>query len=141
MGKFESLTKYLPYLDTDSIGKWAFDRENDGSPEHPKQMPYISYSQMVNSFVSDVFDFTKTNKDLDTFACIAILNQNNINYRSNKAMSETDVSKLDADCVFSLFVGAIQMERFCDGVLSSFFKNGSIRKWLERLKEIDEAAE
>ena len=139
MGKFESLTKYLPYLDTDSIGEWIFDRENDGSPEHPMQMPYISYTHMVNSFVSDVLAFTKANKDLDTFTCIAILNQNNINYRSNKAMNETDVSNLDADCVFSLFIGAIQMERFCDGVLSSFFKNGSIRKWLERLKEIDEA--
>ena len=140
MGKFESLTKYLPSLDTDSIGEWILDQENDGSPEHPKQMPYIRYTQMVNKFISDVVDITITNKELDIFSCIAILNQNNINYRNSKAMSETDVSKLGADCVFSLFVGAIQMERFCDGVLSSFFKNGSIRKWLERLKEIDEAA-
>ena len=140
MGKFESLTKYLPSLDTDSIGEWILDQENDGSPEHPKQMPYIRYTQMVNKFISDVVDITITNKELDIFSCIAILNQNNINYRNSKAMSETDVSKLGADCVFSLFVGAIQMERFCDGVLSSFFKNGSIRKWLERLKEIDEEA-
>lgn len=139
MGKFESLTKYLPYIDTDSAGEWVFDKESGEDSEHPKQMPYSSYTQMVHFFVRDVLAFTKTDKDLDTFKCIKILNQNNINYRSNKAMSEICVSDLNADCVFSLFIGAIQMERFCDGVLSSFFKNGSIRKWLERLKEIDEA--
>ena len=28
-------------------------------------------------------------------------------------------------------------ERFCDGALPGFFENGSIARWLERLKELD----
>lgn len=40
MRKFESLTKYLSQLSDDSFGTWIVDRENDGTPEHPIQMPY-----------------------------------------------------------------------------------------------------
>lgn len=48
MSRFESLTKYLPLLSDDSIGTWFVDRENDGTPEHPKQMPFVQYSNTTN---------------------------------------------------------------------------------------------
>ncbi|WP_400256419.1 DUF6508 domain-containing protein [Candidatus Methanomassiliicoccus intestinalis] len=51
-------------------------------------------------------------------------------------MSEANVSKLGAQCVMTLIMGAVRAERFCDGALLGFFKDGSIRKWLERLKEV-----
>lgn len=54
-------------------------------------------------------------------------------------MSEADVSQLDAQCVMALIMGAVRAERFCDGALLGFFRDGSIRKWLERLKEIDDS--
>ena len=38
----------------------------------------------------------------------------------------------------ALIIGAIRAERFCNGALLGFFKDGSITKWLSRLKEIDE---
>ena len=53
--KFESLTKYLPQLANDSIGEWIIDRKNDGSPEHPKQMPFVNYTEMVHRFIEDVY--------------------------------------------------------------------------------------
>lgn len=56
-----------------------------------------------------------------------------------KSMSEADVSQLDAQCVMALIMGAVRAERFCDGALLGFFRDGSIRKWLERLKEIDDS--
>ena len=52
-------------------------------------------------------------------------------------MSEADVSHLDGKCIMALIVGAVRAERFCDGALLGFFKDGSIKKWLMRLKEID----
>ena len=70
MSKYDSLVKYVCILDGDSFGSWVIDRENDGTLEHPIQMPYVSYSDMVHHFIG-------------------------------------------------------------------FFKDGSIRKWLERLKELD----
>ena len=52
-------------------------------------------------------------------------------------MSAADVSDKDAQCVLALILGAVRAERFCDGALMGFFKDGSIEKWLTRLLEID----
>ena len=51
-------------------------------------------------------------------------------------MSVANVSALDGQCVMALIMGAVRAERFCDGALLEFFKDGSIKKWLERLNEI-----
>ena len=34
-------------------------------------------------------------------------------------------------------LGAVRAERFCDGALKEFVENGSVKRWLERLVEID----
>ena len=38
---YKSLTDFLPMLEEDKIGDWAIDRVNDGTPEHPIQMPFV----------------------------------------------------------------------------------------------------
>ena len=121
MNKFENLIKYLPLLEDDNIGTWIIDRENDGTPEHPIQMPFVNYSEMVHHFIEDVYDFEEKNR---------------LEWGS-KSMSEADVSSLDTQCIMALIMGAVRAERFCDGALLGFFKDGSIKKWLERLKKID----
>lgn len=133
---FESLTKYLSQLDKASIGMWIIDRENDGTPEHPIQMPFVNYSELIHHFIDDVYKFNDDNKDFRLNRYGEILEQNGLEW-SAKSMSQADVSQLDARCVMALIIGAIRAERFCDGALLGFFEDGSIRKWLERLKEID----
>lgn len=44
---YESLTKYLLEFPGDEKGMWIIDKENDGTPEHPIQMPYVNYSRLV----------------------------------------------------------------------------------------------
>ncbi len=44
MSRFDILVKYIPMIQADSIGKWVVDKENDGTPEHPIQMPIVDYS-------------------------------------------------------------------------------------------------
>ena len=56
---------------------------------------------------------------------------------STQSMSGAIVEDLDAKVVCALIVGAVRAERFCDGALLKFFKDGSIGKWLKRLKEIE----
>lgn len=133
---FESLTKYLSQLDKDPIGTWIIDRENDGTPEHPIHMPFVNYSEMVHHFINDVYRFNDNNKDFGLNRYGEILEQNGLKWGS-KSMSEADVSHMDARCVMALIIGAVRAERFCDGALLSLFEDGSIRRWLERLKEID----
>ena len=136
MSKFENLIKYLPLLEDDNIGTWIIDRENDGSPEHPIQMPFVNYSEMIHNFIKDVYDFEEKNKDFELTRYGEILEKNELEWDS-KSMREADVSSLDSQCVMALIMGAVRAERFCDGALLGFFKDGSIKKWLERLKEID----
>ena len=136
MNKFENLIKYLPLLEDDNIGTWIIDRENDGTPEHPIQMPFVNYSEMVHHFIEDVYDFEEKNKDFELTHYGEILEKNGLEWGS-KSMSEADVSSLDGQCIMALIMGAVRAERFCDGALLGFFKDGSIKKWLERLKKID----
>lgn len=135
--KFESLTKYIQQLKDDKFGDWVIDRENDGTPEHPIHMPFVNYSDNVDFFREDVWRFMEENEDMELNRYRDILNENGIEWGSD-SMSEADVSSLNAQCVMALIMGAIRAERFCDGALLDFFENGSILKWLERLKEIDE---
>ena len=136
MKKFENIIKYLPLLEDDNIGTWIIDRENDGTPEHPIQMPFVNYSEMVHDFIKDVYDFEEKNKDFELTRYGEILEKNGLEWGS-KSMSEADVSSLDGQCIMALIMGAVRAERFCDGALLGFFKDGSIKKWLERLKKID----
>lgn len=136
MNKFENLTKYLPLLEGDTIGTWSFDRENDGTPEHPIQMPFVKYSEMVDCFIEDAYKFSENNRDFELNRYGEILKENGLEWNS-KSMREADVSSLGAQCVMALIIGAIRAERFCDGALIGFFKNGSIKRWLERLDELD----
>ena len=44
---------------------------------------------------------------------------------------------LDAQCIIALILGAIRADRFGEGTLLAFLKDGFITKWLERLKTLD----
>ena len=137
--RFQNIIKYLPLLEDDTIGAWIIDRENDGTPEHPIQMPFVNYSEMVHHFIEDVYTFVDENKDFELNHYYNILEQNGLEWGS-KSMREADVSCLDGKCIMAMIVGAVRAERFCDEALLGFFKDGSIKKWLERLQVIDGAS-
>ena len=137
MKQFEKLTQYIPQIDNDEIGRWHIDQENDGTPEHPKQFPFVIFSEMVNRFMDDVYAVVEAYPEWELNHYGQILEQNGIKWES-KYMSGAIVEDLDARCICALLVGAVRAERFCDGALMAFFKDGSITRWLQRLKEIDE---
>lgn len=136
MNKFDILTKYIPMIRTDSIGEWVIDKENDGTPEHPIQMPFVNNSEMVRHFIEDVYTFEEQNKDIELTRYGDILKENGLEWGTD-SMKNADVSDLNAQCVLALIMGAVRAERFCDGALLDFFKSGSILKWLERLDSIE----
>ncbi len=140
MSKFDSITKYLSQLKVDAFGAWIIDRENDGTPEHPIQLPFVNYSELVHNFIDDVMQLVDQNPEMQLTRYGKILEDNGIEWGS-KSMSEADVSNAEATCILALLVGAVRAERFCDGALLGFFKDGSIHKWLERLIEIDSLEE
>lgn len=138
MGRFQKLTDYIPKLTRDEFGSWIIDRENDGTQEHPIQMPFVNYSSVVDSFVEDVYQFMAANGDMELDRYSDILHENGIEW-GNRSMSNVDVSSLDPQCIIALIMGAVRAERFCDGALLRFFEDGCILKWLQRLKGFDDA--
>lgn len=131
---YESLTKYLLEFPSDEKGMWIIDKENDGTLEHPIQMPYVKYSRLVRDFTDDVYSFVDKHEEMRSYA--EILKENGIEWGMD-SMSTAAVKNLNAKCVLAMILGAVRAERFCDGALLGFFENGSIARWIERLKELD----
>ena len=133
---YESLTKYLLEFPSDEKGTWIIDKENDGTPEHPIQMPYVNYSMLVRDFTDDVYSFVDKYEEMGLRNYAEILKENGIEWGID-SMSTAVVKNLDAKCVLAMILGAVRAERFCDGALLGFFANGSVIRWLERLKALD----
>lgn len=138
VGVYKSLTDFLPMLEEDKIGDWMIDRVNDGTPEHPIQMPFVNYSRIIQEFEDAIYNFEQMHPEYGLNHYSSILEANGIEWGMD-SMSAKDVSILDGKCVIAMLLGAVRAERFCDGALLRFFKKGCIKKWLERLKEIDES--
>ena len=136
MSRFDILTNYISLIQSDSFGEWVVDRENDGTLEHPIQIPFVDYSELVRNFINDVYTFEKSNKDMELTRYGDILKDNGLDW-GTESMKSADVSNLSAQCVLALIMGTVRAERFCDGVLLDFFNSGYMLKWLERLKTID----
>ncbi|WP_143321267.1 DUF6508 domain-containing protein [Clostridium sp. HBUAS56010] len=117
-------------------GSWVIDTEHDGTAENPIQMPFVNYTNLVRTFIHDLYAFIDENKEMELKRYGDILNKNGINLEMD-SIKDVEVRLLDAPCIMALIVGAIRAERFCEGVLLDFFLSGSIAKWLKRLKDID----
>ena len=133
---YESLTSLLPKLQGAEYGEWIIDRENDGSPEHPKQFPFVAYGRAVTDLENAIYRFIDEHKEMKLTRYGDILGEAKIQWGAD-SMRAVDVSTLDGKTVMALLVGAIRAERFCDGALLGFCKDGSVAKWLKRLKELD----
>ena len=137
MAIYTELTDLLEEIQRDDIGSWVIDRKNDGSLGHPIQVPYVSYSELVIKFMDTVYSFERNHPEYGLNSYRDILERHGIKW-NNSSMEAADAANLDGVCVMALLLGAIRAERFCEGALLAFFKGGSIQRWLERLREIDE---
>ena len=133
---YESLTKYLDEFTGTEYGTWIIDKKNDGTPEHPLQFPFVNYSCVVDHFIDDVFSFVDKYEEVGLYSYQKVLEENGIKWNA-KSMETAVVDDLDAKCVVALIYGAIRAERFGDGAILSFLKDGTFVRWLERLKTLD----
>lgn len=133
---YERLTALLPRLQCDNYGDWIVDKENDGSPEHPIQFPYVRYGSVVEDLMDAIYQFADEHKEMQLNCYSDILEEANIRW-NRASMRDADVSGLDGRTVVALLMGAVRAERFCDGALLGFCKDECVAKWLRRLQEID----
>lgn len=138
MKKYSALTKYINLLKNDNAGEWICDKENDGSSERPIHVPFVSYSIAVNNLADDIYKFAKESNEIVLSKYAEILQANGIEWGYD-SMMKADASELDAQCILALLIASLRAERFCDGALLEFIKNGAVIRWLKRLQELDEA--
>ena len=134
---FESLTKHLPAIENaEGFGNRVVDRDSKGTMNDPIKMPYVNYGTTVADVEQAIYDFVDEHPEYELTHYRDILERNGLEWGS-QAMSGADVSELDGQAVMALLLGAVRAERFCDGALLDFFEDGSMRRWLLRLKEVD----
>lgn len=134
---FESLTKYLPQLtEGQHYGDWAIDRESKGTLDDPIDAPFVNYGKTVIDIENAVYSFVDGHPEFELTHYSEILEKNGLG-RNGESIADADVSTLDGQAVMALLVRAIRAERFCDGALLEFFDQGCMRRWIERLQEID----
>ena len=136
MSQYNILTKYINTIPGDNLGELFVDMEKDGTSENRIKFPFVQYSEMVNSFVSDFYIFEENNKDMGLNRYQGILKENGFKF-DVKSMKIVDVLNLNSKCVLALVMGAIRADRFSEGTLLEFFNNGCILKWLKRLDNIE----
>ncbi len=134
---YKALTDYLPQLEDIEYGRVCPEKQTgDGSMEHPFQMPYVVYNEIVDGLIDEVYRFVDAHPEYKLNRYNEILEKNRITW-GDKDMTEADVSKLDGQGTMALLLAAVRAERFCDGALLDFLKKGCIQKWLRRLAELD----
>ena len=134
---YESLTRHIGKISRDTAGTVITDHSGDGTPERPYQMPFVSYSSEVEAFVRDIYAFENAHRELKLNDYQEILGRNGIRW-DMRSMTDAPAESLDAECILALLLGAVRTEKFVDGALLRFVRNGSIGRWLERLKDLDD---
>lgn len=134
--KFAELTAFIPKIKDGAFGEWIIDRKNDGTLEHPIQMPFVNYSRIVHEFEKALYKFCEEHPEFEHTRYGDTLKSIGLEWGS-KSMEEADVSNVDAKGIIALLMGAVRAERFCDGALLGFFEEGCILRWLERLEALD----
>lgn len=133
---YKSLTKYLDEFTGTEFGKWVVGEKSDGILEHPLQFPFVNYSSVVDHFIDDVYSFVDNHEEMGLRNYAKILEDYGIEW-SAEPMAKAEVVDLDDECIIALIFGIIRADRFSEGTLLAFLKNGSIIRWLKRLKALD----
>lgn len=136
MKKFELLTVFIPQMQPNTYGKWIIDKKNDGSKEHPIQMPFVDYSETIDKFIDTLYEFCESHPEYEHTNYHATLESHGLEW-GQTSMEAADVTGMDAKGVIALLIGAVRAERFCDGALLSMLEKGCILRWLNRLEQID----
>ena len=109
VGIYKSLTDFLPMLENDKIGDRVIDRVNDGTPEHPIQMPVVNYTKNVRKVEDAIYDFEQIHPEYELNRYGNILKANGIEWGMD-SMADKDVSELDGKCVMAMLMGAVRAD-------------------------------
>jgi hypothetical protein len=132
MKKYEQLTKYISLIDLNNCGDWK-NSDNQKSDSYI-DFPYLHYNEIVYKFIEDVISFCDKHEEFDFKNYVEILKKAKIKVGS---LSDVDITKHNEKTIVLMIFAAIRAERFCEGTLMFYIKDGTLIRWLKRLEEFD----
>lgn len=129
---YEKVTAYLGKL---KPAHWKYpENQGDGSHENPYVAGWPEYDETTKEFMHKMYEFVPNGGQ----------NYDEVIYKAtgfdgHDELTKVDVSKLDGDTILYMIFSRVRGERFSDGLFGSYVADGTMDKWLNRLKEIDEA--
>lgn len=139
-GKFKVLTKYIGKLDNEQLcGQWIYFGEENAESNEPYELPYESYKDLVDSFIREFNEFSDNHPEYQLSDYRSILNNYEVKW-NRKSMRKANIELLDDKCILALIMAAIQADTISKMAFLNFLDDGSIIKWLKRLKNIDESS-
>jgi len=127
--KYKIITDYCGKLNP---GKMEPDPQpGDGSEENPFVMPYYVYDEVVENFISDFYTLYKSLPE-NSEGYMKILEDNKIEI--GDSLESLDVSGLESNVILNIIMTIIRQDRFCEGLINRYIKNGCMEKWLLELK-------
>ena len=132
MKRYEQLTKYISLIDLNNCGDWK--SINDQTSEDYVDFPYLQYNEIVYKFIEDVVSFCDKHEEFDFKNYREILKKAKIKVG---ALSDVNVTKQDEKTIVLMIFATIRAERFCEGTLMFYIKDGTLIRWLKRLEEFD----
>ncbi|SEW38362.1 Protein of unknown function [Ruminococcaceae bacterium KH2T8] len=128
---YDLLTVYISRLAQESYGHYEKDEDAGDDTYH---LPYIVYDDVIKEIEKAVyaFDLSHPGYRLDLYkSTMGALGMKTV-------FDPIDPSELYGKEVMAIIFCAFRIERFFEGTLLSFCNSGLMKKYLERLKEIDE---
>ncbi|MFD1420727.1 DUF6508 domain-containing protein [Lactiplantibacillus songbeiensis] len=135
MKKYGELTNYISILETDDLGRWV-PVQGKGTMTESTQLPFVTYSEAVHQFIKDFYLFEEA-KAFYLHQYNQLLDSQGIKVNSEFLTAER-IETFDDETVMAVIMGIIRNDRFAEGMLRHFLKNGVIGLLLKRLAALDE---
>lgn len=133
---FTVLTKYIRKIEEaySSLDRTVLEDEGSSDLPHPRQN--IGSANLIREFEEEFYQFSNAHSEYHLTSYGEILEKNGLKW-DHEDMTNAEVSQLDAQGVLALIMGAVRAEHHSGGALLEFFLDGSVLKWLKRLKALD----
>ncbi len=129
---YEQVTAYLGKL---KPAHWKYPKDQgDGSHENPYKPGWPEYDEITKEFMHKMYEFVPNGGQ----------NYDEVIHNATGAdgqgdLTKVDISNIDGDIILYMIFSRVRGERFSDGLFGSYVADGTMNKWLNRLKELDES--
>lgn len=125
--QYQNLTKFLPYfVKWENFDEWRGGKQTDGQAF----MPYVAYYGKIGEFF---IEFSHSELDDHKYG-----EKMDVCGWWDESTMNAAIAEMSAEDVGTCITAIWRRERFNEGIILRFIKNGTLAKLLARLKELDE---